>query len=218
MTSRDPSQPSAASRRGSLFVISAPSGSGKTTLVQKLLESTDEMQFCVSYTTRDRRGREKDGVDYHFVSAEAFRKKIEAEEFLEWAEVYGNYYGTGRQEADAIRDRGIDVILDIDVQGAAQVRKVQPDAASIFVMPPSFQVLEKRLRDRQQDSPEAIASRLEVARREVARYSEFHYVLVNEDVEQTSAELRAIVRAERARPRLLEEKLRPILASFELGS
>lgn len=209
--------PTSNQRRGSLFVISAPSGSGKTTLVQKLLQSIDEMQFSISYTTRARRGEEKDGVDYHFVTEEAFREKIEAGGFLEWAEVHGNFYGTGSAEAEAIRDRGIDVILDIDVQGAAQVRKVQPDAASIFVMPPSFQVLEKRLKGRRQDSAEVIAARLEGARREIARYSEFHYVLINEDVERTSEELRAIVFAERARPRLLEERLRPILESFELG-
>ena len=205
------------SRRGSLFVISAPSGSGKTTLVQKLLANVKEVRFSISYTTRAVRGEEKDGVDYHFISRDEFLKKTNRGGFLEWAEVYGNLYGTGREETERVRNQGIDVLLDIDVQGAAQVRVAQADAVTIFIMPPSFEALAERLKGRNQDAPDVIASRLEAARKEIARYHEFDYVLVNEDVDSTAEELRAVVFAERSRPPLLKDRLRPILESFKLG-
>jgi guanylate kinase len=202
-------------RKGSLFVVSAPSGSGKTTLVRRLLSSIDGMRFSVSYTTRPLRGSERDGVDYHFVSESEFRRRIAAGEFLEWAEVHGNLYGTSKSETDRIRAAGEDVLLDVDVQGADQVRKAEPEAVTMFVMPPSFRVLEERLRGRRQDSPEVIEVRLEEARKEIGRYRDYHYVLVNDSVDQTAELLRAIVLAERSRPHLLEERLRPILESFE---
>jgi guanylate kinase len=201
-------------RRGCLFVISAPSGSGKTTLVAKLLAAFPNLRFSVSYTTRSPRGAEREGVDYHFVTRERFREKIEAGELLEWAEVHGNLYGTSRAETERIRANGEDILLDVDVQGAAQVRKAVPDAVTMFLMPPSFQALEERLRGRKQDSSEVIEARLAGARREMERYRDYHYVLVNDDVEETAELMRAIVRAERARPHLLEERLRPILESF----
>lgn len=204
-------------RRGNLFVLSAPSGSGKTTLVTSLLGSLDGLRFSVSLTTRPRRGNERDGIDYHFVTEEAFREKIEAGEFLEWAEVYGNLYGTSRIETDRICEGGEDVVLDVDVQGAAQVRAASPSAVTIFVLPPSFSVLEERLRGRREDPPEVIEGRLNEARREVKRYDEYHYVIINDSVEKSANLLRAIVMAERARPRLLEERLRPVLSSFETG-
>lgn len=202
-------------RKGCIFVISAPSGSGKTTLVRQLLSSTDGIRFSVSYTTRPRRGSERDGVDYHFVSEEQFRRKITEGEFLEWAEVHGNLYGTSKIATDRIRAGGEDVLLDVDVQGADQVRKAESEAVTIFVMPPSFQVLEERLRGRRQDAPEVIQGRLAAARREVGRYHEYHYVLVNESLEETAELLKAIVLAERARPYLIEGRLRPIVESFE---
>ncbi len=201
-------------RRGCLFVISAPSGSGKTTLVSKLLASFEDLRFSVSYTTRAPRGAERDGVEYHFVTREEFQEKIARGVFLEWAEVHGNLYGTSKPETDRIRLEGHDVLLDVDVQGADQVRNREPEAVTMFVMPPSFQVLEKRLRGRKQDSPEVIEGRLEGARREIDRYRDYHYVLINEDIDETAELLRAIVRAERARPRLLEDRLRPVLESF----
>jgi guanylate kinase len=201
-------------RRGCLFVISAPSGSGKTTLVRQLLSSVDGMRFSVSYTTRGARGGEHDGVDYHFVTREAFRDKIAAGEFLEWAEVHGNLYGTGRAETERIRASGQDILLDVDVQGAEQVRKAEPDAVTVFIMPPSFEALEERLRGRRQDSPEVIQGRLAAARREIRRYPDYQYVLVNESVPETTVLLKAIVAAERSRPHLLEARIRPILESF----
>ncbi len=202
-------------RKGCIFVISAPSGSGKTTLVRRLLSSIDDVRFSISYTTRPLRGSERDAVDYHFVSEEVFRRRIAGGEFLEWAEVHGNLYGTSRIETDRIRAAGEDILLDVDVQGADQVRKAEPDAVTMFVMPPSFQVLEERLRGRRQDSADVIQGRLEEARREIGHYRDYHYILVNESVDETAELLRAIVLAERARPHLIEERLRPILESFE---
>jgi guanylate kinase len=201
-------------RRGCLFVISAPSGSGKTTLVSKLIASFSDLRFSVSYTTRAPRGAERDGVDYHFVTRDEFQEKIRKGELLEWAEVHGNLYGTSKPETEGIRAGGQDILLDIDVQGAAQVRKAAPEAVTMFVMPPSFQILVERLRGRKQDSPEVIEARLAGARREIDRYREFHYVLVNDDIEETAELLRSIVLAERARPHLLEDRLRPIVESF----
>jgi len=195
-------------------VISAPSGSGKTTLVQKLIRSFFDLRFSVSYTTRGPRGAERDGVDYHFVTRDEFQEKIRKGEFLEWAEVHGNLYGTSKVETERIRTGGQDILLDVDVQGADQVRKAEPEAVTMFVMPPSFQVLEERLRGRKQDSPEVIEGRLAGARREIDRYRDYHYVLVNDGIEETAELLKSIVLAERARPHLLEERLRPILESF----
>jgi len=195
-------------------VISAPSGSGKTTLVQKLIASFSDLRFSVSYTTRAPRGAERDGVDYHFVTRDEFQEKIRKGAFLEWAEVHGNLYGTSKLETERIRAGGQDILLDVDVQGADQVRKAEPEAVTMFVMPPSFQVLEERLRGRKQDSPEVIEGRLAGARREIDRYRDYHYVLVNDGIEETAELLKSIVLAERARPHLLEERLRPILESF----
>jgi guanylate kinase len=201
-------------RRGCLFVISAPSGSGKTTLVQKLIASFSDLRFSVSYPTRAPRGAERDGVDYHFVTRDEFQEKIRGGEFLEWAEVHGNLYGTSKLTTERIRAKGQDILLDVDVQGADQVRKAEPEAVTMFVMPPSFHILEERLRGRKQDSPEVIEGRLAGARREIDRYRDYHYVLVNDDIEETAELLKAIVLAERARPHLLEERLRSILETF----
>ena len=202
-------------RRGNLFVISAPSGSGKTTLVRRLLDTLDDVRFSVSFTTRPVRGSERDGIDYHFVSQDLFRTKIEDGEFLEWAEVHGNFYGTSKIVTEQVRAAGEDILMDVDVQGAAQVRKAQPDAITLFVMPPSFEVLEERLRGRRQDSDEVIVGRLEEARHEIHHYKDYDYVLINDSVERTSELLKAIVLAERTRPRLLVERIRPIVESFK---
>ncbi len=196
-------------------MISAPSGSGKTTLVRRLLDTLDDVCFSVSFTTRPVRGSERDGVDYHFVPEDVFRAKIEGGEFLEWAEVHGNFYGTSTVVTEQVRTSGEDILMDVDVQGAAQVSKAQPDVISLFVMPPSFDVLEERLRGRRQDSDEAILGRLEEARHEIHHYKDYDYVLINDSVERTSELLKAIVLAERTRPRLLEERIRPIVESFK---
>ena len=202
-------------RRGNLFVISAPSGSGKTTLVRRLLDALDDVRFSISFTTRPLRGSERDGADYHFVAEDDFRAKIEDGEFLEWAEVHGNLYGTSKTETERIRNAGEDILLDVDVQGAAQVRKAQPDAVTLFIMPPSFTVLEERLRGRRQDSDEVIEGRLNEARHEIHHYKDYDYVLVNDSVERTSELFKAIVLAERMRPHLLQDRIRPIIDSFK---
>ena len=202
-------------RKGNLLVLSAPSGGGKTTILQKALSLLDEIDFSVSYTTRVQRLTERDGLDYHFVTEEVFREKIEGNQFLEWAEVHGNLYGTGRRETEAICESGRDVLLDVDVQGAAQVREAKPDAVTIFMLPPSFEVLEKRLRGRQQDSPEAIEKRLQAARSEIGRYLDYDYVVINEEMDHAADMLRAIILAERGRPQSMEGLIRPIFESFQ---
>ncbi len=202
-------------RRGNLFVISAPSGSGKTTLVRRLLDTLDDVQFSISFTTRSVRGSERDGIDYHFIAEESFRSKIEEGEFLEWAEVHGNLYGTSKTETERIRAGGEDILMDVDVQGAMQVRKAQPDAVTLFIMPPSFGVLEERLRGRRQDSDKVIEGRLDEARHEIHYYKDYDYVLVNDSVERTSELFKAIVLAERMRPHLLQDRIRPILDTFK---
>ena len=202
-------------RRGNLFVISAPSGSGKTTLVRRLLDTLDDVQFSISFTTRSVRGSERDGIDYHFIAEESFRSKIEDGEFLEWAEVHGSLYGTSKIETEKIRAGGEDILMDVDVQGAMQVRKAQPDAVTVFIMPPSFAVLEERLRGRRQDSDEVIMGRLNEARHEIHHYKDYDYVLVNDSVERTSELFKAIVLAERMRPHLLQDRIRPILDTFK---
>jgi guanylate kinase len=175
----------------------------------------EEVRFSVSLTTRARREGELEGVDYRFVSEEQFRERIAKGDFLEWAEVHGHLYGTSRRETESARNRGEDILLDVDVQGAASVRELVPDAILIFIMPPSFEVLEERLRGRRQDSPDMIATRLEEARREIGRYVDYHYVLVNESVNRTTKLFESIVLAERARTHLMSEQIRPILESFE---
>ncbi len=202
-------------RRGNLFVISAPSGSGKTTLVRRLLDTLDDVQFSISFTTRSVRGSERDGIDYHFIAEESFRSKIEEGEFLEWAEVHGNLYGTSKLETEKIRAGGEDILMDVDVQGATQVRKAQPDAVTLFIMPPSFAVLEMRLRGRRQDSDKVIEGRLVEARHEIHHYKDYDYVLVNDSVDRTSELFKAIVLAERMRPHLLQDRIRPIVDTFK---
>jgi guanylate kinase len=186
---------------GILFIISAPSGSGKSTLVSQLLTLVEGLDFSISYTTRAPRGSEIDGREYHFTTRTEFERMIAANEFLEWAEVFGNYYGTARSALNAAREQGRDLLLDIDVQGALQILKELPEAVSIFVLPPSPQVLEMRLRNRSQAermTVEAIiARRLAEAREELKQIWDYKYALVNDNLDQATTELRAIVLAER---------------------
>ena len=202
-------------KRGNLFVISAPSGSGKTTLVKRLLENLDSVRFSISFTTRERRKAEVSGQDYHFISEESFGEKIRSNEFLEWAQVHGNLYGTSRVDTENILNEGNDLLMDVDVQGAVQVRKAQPNAVSIFLMPPSFSVLEERLRGRQQDTKHTIDNRLDAARQEIQRYKDYDYILVNDNVEKKTEWLKAIVIAERMRPSHAQSEIDEILDSFQ---
>lgn len=197
-----------------VIIISAPSGSGKSTLVNGLLAQVSDIRFSVSYTTRARRGAEQAGESYHYISREEFERRIGAGEFLEYAEVFGNYYGTHRSYVDAAAHSGCDLLLDIDVQGAAQVMEKLPDAVSVFILAPSREVLEQRLRKRSEDSEDTIQRRLREASQEVRFAEKYSYVLINDDVEESVQNLVAIVRAERVRRERLRTKLDPILETY----
>jgi len=199
----------------SVFIISAPSGSGKSTLVHRLLHTVTGLTFSISYTTRPPRPTEVDGVDYNFISKPEFEERLGRNEFLEHALVFGNYYGTNRCNLETAEKDGKDLVLDIDVQGARQLKVAIPEAISIFVLPPSREVLEQRLRSRSQDTEEVIQRRLRGAAEEVRNYTQYDYVLINRDLEEASARLAAIVRAERLRKTRMDEQVRPILESFE---
>ncbi len=188
---------------GILFIVSAPSGSGKTTLTNELLRIVSGLDFSVSYTTRKPRGSEVSGREYHFVARAQFEQMLARDEFLEHADVFGEYYGTARRYLEEARRHGHDLVLDIDVQGAAQIKQKMPEAVSIFILPPSRDVLEMRLRHRSQaehmDSQEVIRRRLLGARKEIENYSNYDYILVNDRLEQSIAQLKAIVAAERVK-------------------
>jgi guanylate kinase len=197
-----------------LFVVAAPSGAGKTSLVKALLQREPGLRVCVSHTTRPRRPTEVDGRDYHFVSVERFRELIAADGFLEYAPVFDNFYGTSRAALDAAFGAGYDVILEIDWQGARQVRSRAPDCSSIFVLPPSRDALEQRLRNRRTDSEEVIARRLRDAVDDMSHYAEFDHVVVNDDFEAALADLRRIVAGEAADLCADRPSLRPLLAGL----
>lgn len=184
---------------GLLLILSAPSGAGKTTLAHRLLGGEAGAHFSVSYTTRAPRGKERDGVDYHFVDEPSFRRMIERDELLEWAQVHGNLYGSHRSTVDEAH-AGRLVVFDIDVQGGNMIQRTLPEAVSVFILPPSMSELERRLRERQTDAEDVIRKRLEVARHEMeAGLASYDYVIVNDELEQALEDLRAIVRAERHR-------------------
>lgn len=196
------------------FIISAPSGSGKSTLVNGLLQADQRLVFSISYTTRKPRGKEKQGEAYHFIERSDFEAMIANKEFLESAEVFGNYYGTHRSYLDQAMAEKKDLVLDIDVQGARQLKDRIPDAVSIFILPPSREVLEQRLRARSEDAEPVIQRRLREAAAEIGKYGQYDYVLVNSEIEEALARLKAIVQAERIRRVRMEERIRPILESF----
>jgi guanylate kinase len=197
-----------------VFIISAPSGSGKSTLVSRLLSEVNDLTFSVSYTTRKPRSSELAGGAYHFIERAEFEERIARREFLEFADVFGNYYGTHASALEMAQKQGKDLVLDIDVQGAAQLKERIPGAVTVFVLAPSREILEQRLRARSQDSDEVIRTRLANAAREIRNYNLYDYVLVNNDLNLAAETLKAIVRAERVRRVRVEEKIRPILASF----
>ena len=198
-----------------VFVISAPSGSGKSTLVKMLLESVEGVDFSISYTTRPPRRGETDGENYRFVSRDEFLAMRDAGELLEWAEVFGHCYGTPRAALDEARRRGHDLVLDIDVQGAGQLKKQLPEAISVFILPPSRAELEKRLRSRSLDEDAVIRRRLRDASREIANYSAYDYLLVNDQLVRAAEKLKGIFLAERCRRQRAEEVIQPILRSFQ---
>jgi guanylate kinase len=202
-------------RAGCLFVVSAPSGTGKTTLVERLVERVPNLAMSRSYTSRAARPGEIDGHDYHFITRRRFEEMIAAAAFLEWADVFGNYYGTAVADTDALLGSGQDVVLVIDVQGARQVRERRPNLTSIFVLPPSFPVLEERLRGRSQDADEVIRCRLQVAREEVRSYTEYDYVVINDEIEPAVTRLAAIIVAERCRRAAMRATAEAVIGTFE---
>jgi guanylate kinase len=198
-----------------VFIISAPSGSGKSTLVHGLLERDPSLLFSISYTTRAPRGAEQPGQHYQYISRAEFEARIARDEFLEHAEVFGNYYGTDRGNLNRAQAEGRDLVLDIDVQGARQVKDKIPDAVTIFILAPSRQELEHRLRTRSEDAESVIQRRLRDAANEIRNYRDYDYVLVNRQVDDSVATLAAIVKAERARRSRIEDQIQPILKTFE---
>ncbi len=201
-----------------VFIISAPSGSGKSTLVHEVMRYDHKLLFSISYTTRNPRGQEKEGESYHYTSHADFEARIARDEFLEWAKVFEHdYYGTHISYLDRATQQGKDLVLDIDVQGARQLRSKIPDAISIFILPPSLEILRKRLRARSEDPEEVIERRLREAVEEIKNYREYDYVLVNRNVAPSAADLAAVFRAGRVRRSKMEGEVQPILATF-LGS
>jgi guanylate kinase len=202
-----------------VFIISAPSGSGKSTLVKRLMEEDlareeRRLQFSVSFTTRTARGGEIEGEHYHFISVEEFQRLRDAGELLEWAEVFGNYYGTSRAILRTAEEAGKDLILDIDVQGAAQLKERLRQAVSIFILPPSRQVLESRLRKRSSDSDEVIQRRLLEASNEIEEFGKYDYLLINDNLDASFEQLRGIILAERCRTERAREQVKRIVESF----
>jgi guanylate kinase len=204
--------------QATLFIVTAPSGAGKTSLVQALVESTDALCVSVSHTTRAPREAEVDGVNYNFVSQEQFFAMREAQEFFESAEVYGNFYGTSKTWVNEQLDAGTDVILEIDWQGARQVREQHPEACSIFILPPSLKALTERLTGRGQDDADTIARRMQQAVAEISHVEEADYIVVNDDFDKALSELRGLVLAQRLLADVQLDRLTPMLAELLAGS
>ena len=200
---------------GHLFIVSAPSGAGKTTLVRMLLENDPDIHVCISCTTRQPRPGEENGIAYHFITEKEFLEMVKRGDFLEWAKVHGNYYGTSKRWTDEKLAAGYDVLLEIDWQGAQQVRKGFPQAIGIFIMPPTISELEKRLSARVTDSQETIAHRLAAARDEMCHVNEFEYVIINEDLHQAFNGLSSIVNASRLRFGTQCKKFPELFKAFE---
>jgi guanylate kinase len=207
-------RPFDAARRGLLFIVSAPSGTGKTTLVERLVKVTPGLRMSRSYTCRKARDGERDGVDYNFITREQFEAMIREGAFLEWADIYGNLYGTAAADTDHTLASGEDLVLVIDVQGARQVRTRGLENIGVFVLPPSAAVLEQRLRGRSKDSADQIARRLEVACREVEDFATYDYVVINDELESCVERLKAIVLAERARVKLMRSRAEAVIETF----
>jgi guanylate kinase len=205
---------SSSASRGLLFIVSAPSGTGKTTVCERLVHQLPGLCMSRSYTSRAARTGERDGVDYNFISRAQFEEMTAATAFLEWADVFGNYYGTAAADTDALLAEGKDVMLVIDVQGARQVRSRGIETVGIFVLPPSAAILEQRLRGRSQDTEEQIRKRLETACREVDEFGSYEYVVVNDELDSAVERLRSIVLAERARVKAMRPVAETIIKTF----
>ncbi len=205
-------------RSGILFVVSSPSGGGKGTLIHRVLTRVpNNLSYSVSYTTRAPRNGEVEGRDYFFVTPQKFAEMIEAEEFLEWAHVHSKLYGTSRQQVSKEVSEGRDIILEVDVQGAASVRGLVRDSVSIFILPPSLEILRERLATRGTDSPEELELRLGNAPEELRNYQAFDYVIINDDAARAAAQLASIIDAERARLERQEPRIRQVIKSFSSG-
>ena len=213
-----PGTVSHATSRGTLFVVSSPSGGGKGTIIRHVLEDVGNLSYSVSYTTRAPRQGEVDGREYFFVSRETFQEMVAAGEFLEWACVHGNLYGTAKSQVIEETNAGADIILEVDVQGAASVRQLLMDSVSIFILPPSYEVLKQRLITRGTDSPEELAIRLRNAPDELKQYSAFDYVIINDEIERASAQLASIIYAERARCMRQESLVLEVIEKFKSNS
>jgi guanylate kinase len=200
--------------KGTLFMVSAPSGAGKTSLLKELLGHDDMLHVSVSYTTRPMRPGEKEGEDYHFVDHERFLRKVEDGSFLEHARVFDNYYGTDRQEVYEQLEQGFDVILEIDWQGAQQIRSNMPDTISIFILPPTEEALRHRLEGRGQDDEDVINRRMSAARNEISHYSEYDYLVINDDFAQALEDLKSIVRSNRLQQGRMAEVIKRGLGSM----
>jgi guanylate kinase len=214
--SKTPNKPAAGASkgRGILFVVSSPSGGGKGTLIQRVLNKVPNLSYSVSFTTRAPRNGEVNGREYFFVTPEQFEEMVAANEFLEWAHVHCKLYGTGRQQVYREISEGRDIILEVDVQGAASVRGLMADAVSVFILPPSFEVLRQRLLARGTDSPEELDLRLRNAPTELKHYAAFQYLIINDNVDRAADELAAIVYAERTRLNRQEQQIKQVIEAF----
>jgi guanylate kinase len=200
--------------RGNLYIVSAPSGSGKTTLLQHLLRNFKDLRFSVSHTTRQPRQGEKHGVDYFFTDRAEFLRMVDRSQFLEWAEFNGQLYGTTRAFVQEQLESGMDVILDIDIQGARQVKSKMKDSTAIFILPPSYQELKRRLEARMLESEDVISRRLEIAKNEILYYRDYDYIIINDILEHSIRLLESIVRSATAIPRRQQSRVEEIIASF----
>ncbi len=203
------------SPRGTLFVVSSPSGGGKGTLIRRVLDVVPDLSYSVYYTPREPRTGEVDGREYFFVERKAFEEMIAAGQFLEWACVHGNYYGTARRQIVNETSAGVDIVLEVDVQGAASVRQLGLDSVSVFILPPSYETLKQRLITRGTDTPEQLEVRLRNAPEELRRYAAFDYVIFNDDVDRAANQLAAIVWAERARRTRQENLVNEVIEKFQ---
>ena len=201
--------------RGTLFVVSSPSGGGKGTIIREVLDVVPNLSYSVSFTTRAPRPGEHNGREYFFISPEVFHEMVASGEFLEWACVHGNYYGTAKQQVVEETAAGVDIVLEVDVQGAASVRQLLLDSVSIFILPPSYEVLKERLIARGTDSPEELEVRLRNAPEELRQYSAFDYVIINDEVDRAAAQLASIIYAERARCVRQENLVREVIEKFK---
>ena len=200
---------------GILFIITAPSGGGKGTLIREILSSDERVGYSVSYTTRQMRPGEIDGKDYFFVTPEEFKERVEANEFLEFAGVHGNFYGTSQKQIETETAKGHDIILEIDVQGADLIKRRLPEAVGIFILPPSFSILRDRLINRKTESAKDLRIRLSNAAIEVKECLKFDYVVINDEKEQAAAELKTIISAERLKPIRQTTRIKAIISSFD---